>query len=107
MAAAPDRASGGPAGGDPLKPVEPGRWSPAAAHDFTVPSRTAVSGLRLEAADGPFLAGDGPLVNGATLALTFLDELEGIGVPIRPPRQPGRPARPAPPDEGDPFEHLN
>ncbi|WP_433219261.1 maleylpyruvate isomerase family mycothiol-dependent enzyme [Dactylosporangium sp. CS-047395] len=59
-----------------------------AARNFTVASRTAIEGLRLEATDGPFTAGDGPLVRGTTLALTmamagrgvFLDELTGPGV---------------------------
>ncbi|WP_433060480.1 maleylpyruvate isomerase family mycothiol-dependent enzyme [Dactylosporangium sp. CS-033363] len=59
-----------------------------AARNFTVASRTAIEGLRLEATDGPFTAGDGPLVTGTTLALTmamagrsvFLDELTGPGV---------------------------
>lgn len=59
------------------------------SRDFTVPSRTAVEGLRLEAADGPFEHGSGPLVRGSTLALVmamagrtaYLDELDGPGVP--------------------------
>jgi uncharacterized protein (TIGR03083 family) len=58
-----------------------------ARRDFTVPSRTLASGLRLEAADGPFGAGAGPRVTGPTLALVmtmagrreYLDELEGPG----------------------------
>ncbi|TWH75538.1 maleylpyruvate isomerase family mycothiol-dependent enzyme [Modestobacter roseus] len=60
-----------------------------AARDFAVNSRTAARGLRLEATDGPFTAGDGPLVRGTTLALTmamagratFCDDLTGPGVP--------------------------
>jgi uncharacterized protein (TIGR03083 family) len=60
-----------------------------ASRDFTVASRTAVDGLRLEATDGPFRHGDGPVVRGRTLALVmsmagrsaYLDELEGDGVP--------------------------
>lgn len=61
-----------------------------AGADFTVPSRTLTAGLRLEATDGPFRAGDGPLVRGTTLALTmamagraaYCDELTGDGVEI-------------------------
>lgn len=60
-----------------------------AARDFAVNSRTAVKGLRLVATDGPFTAGDGPLVTGTTLALTmamagrevYCDDLSGPGVP--------------------------
>jgi uncharacterized protein (TIGR03083 family) len=60
-----------------------------ARHDFTVASRTHVAGLRLRADDGPFAAGSGPLVTGSTLALvmsmagreTYLDQLNGPGVP--------------------------
>lgn len=59
-----------------------------ASRDFAVPSRSAVKGLRLEATDGPFTAGDGPKVRGTTLALVmamagrevFLDDLDGDGV---------------------------
>jgi hypothetical protein len=36
-----------------------------------VASHSAVAGLRLEATDGPFRAGDGLLVSGTTLALTM------------------------------------
>lgn len=58
--------------------------------DFTVPSRTLARGLRLEATDGPFAAGEGPTVRGTTLALTmamagravFCDELAGDGVAV-------------------------
>ncbi|WP_299033911.1 maleylpyruvate isomerase family mycothiol-dependent enzyme [uncultured Pseudokineococcus sp.] len=61
-----------------------------AARDFAVSSRTAAAGLRLEATDGPFTAGEGPLVTGTTLALTmamagrevFCDELTGAGSPV-------------------------
>lgn len=42
-----------------------------ASRDFAVASRTAAKGLRLEATDGPFATGDGPLVTGATLALVM------------------------------------
>ena len=60
-----------------------------AARDFAVNSRTATKGLRLLATDGPFTAGEGPLVTGTTLALTmamagravFCDDLTGPGVP--------------------------
>ncbi|GAA3388520.1 maleylpyruvate isomerase family mycothiol-dependent enzyme [Cryptosporangium minutisporangium] len=58
------------------------------ARNFTVASRTAAAGLRLEATDGPFAAGTGPLVSGTTLALTmalagraaYCDDLTGPGV---------------------------
>ena len=40
-----------------------------AGRDFTVNSRTAIAGLRLEATDGPFTTGEGALVCGPTLAL--------------------------------------
>lgn len=60
-----------------------------ARRNFTVSSRTHVAGLRLQADDGPFTAGTGPLVYGSTLALTmamagrapYLDQLGGPGVP--------------------------
>ncbi|QEE62045.1 maleylpyruvate isomerase family mycothiol-dependent enzyme [Salinibacterium sp. dk2585] len=59
-----------------------------AARDFAVNSRSLVAGLRLEASDGPFGAGEGPSVTGTTLALVmamagraaFFDELDGPGV---------------------------
>jgi uncharacterized protein (TIGR03083 family) len=58
-----------------------------AARNFAVTSRTAAKGLRLEASDGLFTAGEGPLVTGTTLALTmamagravFCDDLTGPG----------------------------
>ncbi|MEV4621056.1 maleylpyruvate isomerase family mycothiol-dependent enzyme [Asanoa sp. NPDC049573] len=58
-----------------------------ASRDFTVAGRTNAKGLRLEATDGPFATGDGPLVSGTTLALTmalagrgvYCDELTGAG----------------------------
>ncbi len=61
-----------------------------AGRDFTVAGRTAVDGLRLEATDGPFATGTGPLVSGPTLALTmamagrtaFCDDLAGPGVAV-------------------------
>jgi uncharacterized protein (TIGR03083 family) len=57
--------------------------------DFVVIAKKRVSDLRLVATDGPFAAGEGPLVSGTTLALTmamtgrvdFCDELAGDGVP--------------------------
>ncbi|PGH45191.1 hypothetical protein COO58_12730 [Micromonospora sp. WMMA1996] len=60
-----------------------------ARRDFTVAGRSAVDGLRVEATDGPFAAGAGPLVSGTTLALTmamagravYCDDLTGPGVP--------------------------
>ncbi|SKC67483.1 TIGR03083 family protein [Krasilnikoviella flava] len=60
-----------------------------AARDFTVPGRTVARGLRLEATDGPFAHGEGPVVRGSTLALVmvlagrsaFCDELTGEGLP--------------------------
>lgn len=61
-----------------------------ASRDFTVPSRKAREGLRLEATDGPFAAGTGPSVTGTTLALTmamagrtaYCDDLTGPGLPV-------------------------
>jgi uncharacterized protein (TIGR03083 family) len=61
-----------------------------AARDFAVPSRRAIKGLRLEATDGAFATGTGPLVSGTTLALTmamagrsaFCDDLAGDGVAL-------------------------
>ncbi|MGW2665242.1 maleylpyruvate isomerase family mycothiol-dependent enzyme [Nocardia tengchongensis] len=61
-----------------------------ASRDFTVPSRKSIEGLRLEATDGPFASGDGPVVTGPTIALTmamagrttYCDELTGAGLPI-------------------------
>lgn len=57
--------------------------------DFTVESRSTIKGLRLEATDGPFASGEGPLVSGTTVALTmamagrrdYCDDLTGPGVP--------------------------
>ena len=59
-----------------------------AQRDFTVAGRSAVDGLRLQATDGPFATGSGPLVSGTTLALTmamagrqaYCDDLTGPGV---------------------------
>ena len=60
-----------------------------ARRDFTVAGRSAIEGLRLEATDGPFTTGTGPMVSGTTLALTmamagrsaYCDDLTGPGVP--------------------------
>ncbi|WP_425861187.1 maleylpyruvate isomerase family mycothiol-dependent enzyme [Arthrobacter sp. TWP1-1] len=57
---------------------------------FTVDSKANIAGLRLEATDGPFAAGSGPLVTGTTIALTmamagrgvYCHELSGPGAPI-------------------------
>lgn len=57
--------------------------------DQVVIAKKRVKGLRLVATDGPFTAGEGPLVSGRTLALImamtgrtrFCDELHGDGVP--------------------------
>jgi uncharacterized protein (TIGR03083 family) len=59
-----------------------------AKRNFAVASRTAIAGLRLEATDGSFATGEGPLVAGTTLALTmvmagrsaYCNELSGPGV---------------------------
>lgn len=59
-----------------------------ARRDFAVNSHKAINGLRLEAVDGPFATGNGPLVTGTTLALTMAmagrvaccDDLDGDGV---------------------------
>ena len=56
--------------------------------DFAVNSASAVKGLRMEDTDGAFTSGDGPLVQGPTLALVmgmagrtaYLEELRGPGV---------------------------
>ncbi len=61
-----------------------------ARRNSTVASRTAIEGLRVEATDGPFATGVGPLVSGTTLALTmamagrraYCDDLTGPGVAI-------------------------
>lgn len=60
-----------------------------ASRDFTVPSHRSIAGLRLEATDGPFAVGTGPLVSGPAIALTmamagraaYCDDLTGPGVP--------------------------
>ncbi|HXC77937.1 MAG TPA: maleylpyruvate isomerase family mycothiol-dependent enzyme [Candidatus Acidoferrum sp.] len=61
-----------------------------ARRNSTVASRTAIEGLRVEATDGPFATGAGPLVSGTTLALTmamagrsaYCDDLSGSGVSV-------------------------
>ncbi|MEV6213163.1 maleylpyruvate isomerase family mycothiol-dependent enzyme [Nocardia sp. NPDC051833] len=61
-----------------------------ASRDFTVPSKTTIAGLRLEATDGPFATGTGPLVSGPTIALVMVmagratgaDALAGPGLPV-------------------------
>jgi uncharacterized protein (TIGR03083 family) len=61
-----------------------------ARRNFTVAGRTAIEGLRVEATDGPFATGAGPLVSGTTLALTmamagrgaYCDDLTGPGASI-------------------------
>ena len=61
-----------------------------ARRNFAVPSRTRIAGLRLQADDGPFVAGSGSLVTGSTLALvmsmagrlTYVAELDGPGVQL-------------------------
>jgi hypothetical protein len=42
-----------------------------ARRNFTVASRSTIEGLRVEATDGPFATGTGPLVRDTTLALTM------------------------------------
>ena len=59
-----------------------------ARRDFAGFGRSTIEGLRLEATDGPFSTGAGPLVSGTTLALTmamagrraYCDDLTGPGV---------------------------
>jgi uncharacterized protein (TIGR03083 family) len=55
--------------------------------DLVVPAKKRIAGLRLQASDGAFATGSGPLVSGSTLALimamtgrvTYCDELGGDG----------------------------
>jgi uncharacterized protein (TIGR03083 family) len=55
--------------------------------DLVVPAKKRIVGLRLQASDGPFATGSGPLVSGSTLALimamtgrvTYCDQLDGDG----------------------------
>ncbi|NLF03446.1 MAG: maleylpyruvate isomerase family mycothiol-dependent enzyme [Actinomycetales bacterium] len=61
-----------------------------AARDFAVNSATAARGVRLQASDGPFAAGEGPTAEGPTLALimvmagraAYLEHLDGPGVAV-------------------------
>ncbi len=61
-----------------------------ASRDFTVPSKTAITGLRVEATDGPFTTGSGDLLRGPTLSLVMAmagraaacKDLEGDGAAI-------------------------
>jgi uncharacterized protein (TIGR03083 family) len=74
-----------------------------ARRNFTVSSRTYAAGLQLCANDGRFASGTGPLVTGSTLALvmtmagrqTYLNQLDGPGLPILRSRLQGTPARTA------------
>jgi uncharacterized protein (TIGR03083 family) len=58
--------------------------------DQVVVAKSRVRDLRLAATDGPFAAGEGPLVSGGTVALImamtgragYCDDLDGDGVPI-------------------------
>lgn len=58
--------------------------------DIVVVAKGRVADLRMVATDGPFAAGEGPLVSGPTLALVmamtgrgaFCDDLEGDGVAV-------------------------
>jgi uncharacterized protein (TIGR03083 family) len=59
-----------------------------ARRNFAVPSSSRIADLQVQADDGPFTAGSGPLVIGSTLALVmsmagrapYADELDGPGV---------------------------
>jgi uncharacterized protein (TIGR03083 family) len=61
-----------------------------ARRNFAVASRSNVADLHLQADDGPFTAGSGPLVTGSTLALVmsmagrapYVDDLNGPGVQL-------------------------
>ncbi|MEU3900651.1 maleylpyruvate isomerase family mycothiol-dependent enzyme [Streptomyces sp. NPDC045251] len=61
-----------------------------ASRDFTVASKTAIAGLRLEATDGPFTTGSGNLLRGPTLSLVMgmagravaCQDLEGDGAAV-------------------------
>ncbi|MFC4126929.1 maleylpyruvate isomerase family mycothiol-dependent enzyme [Nocardia rhizosphaerae] len=60
-----------------------------ATRDFAVPSHSTIDGLRVEATDGPFRTGAGPVVTGPTVALVmamagraaYCDDLTGPGLP--------------------------
>ncbi|MFC9255201.1 maleylpyruvate isomerase family mycothiol-dependent enzyme [Amycolatopsis thailandensis] len=66
--------------------------------DMVVEAKGRIGGLRLEATDGPFTVGSGPLVSGTTVALimamtgraAYLAELDGDGVSILRERVPSR-----------------
>ncbi|WP_280348330.1 maleylpyruvate isomerase family mycothiol-dependent enzyme [Nocardia neocaledoniensis] len=74
-----------------------------ASRDFTVASRSAIEGLRIEATDGPFATGTGPLVSGPTVALvmamaarsTYCADLTGPGLPTLRARISDKEPRPA------------
>ncbi len=59
-----------------------------AGTNLVVPAKSRIQGLRLQATDGPFATGSGPLITGPTLALimamtgraAYLGELDGDGV---------------------------
>lgn len=59
-----------------------------ASRDFAVASKTMIEGLRIQATDGTFAAGAGPVVSGPTIALVmvmagrpaFCDDLTGPGL---------------------------
>lgn len=76
--------------GDPANEAVVATADFLAHRDFAVPSRRRAAGLRLEATDGPFTAGTGPLVQGPTLALVmvlagrtrFADDLSGAGAEV-------------------------
>lgn len=61
-----------------------------ASRDFTVASKTAIAGLRLEATDGPFTTGSGDLLRGPILSLVMgmagrtvaCEDLEGDGATV-------------------------
>jgi uncharacterized protein (TIGR03083 family) len=61
-----------------------------ARRNFAVPSSSRMADLHVQADDGPFTAGSGPLVTGSTLALVmsmagrapYVDELDGPGVQL-------------------------
>ena len=61
-----------------------------ASRDFAVASGTAAKGLRLEATDGPFATGAGPLASGTTLALimamagrrSYAEDVTGPGAAV-------------------------
>ncbi len=66
-----------------------------ARRNFAVPSSARIADLQLRADDGPFVAGNGALVTGSTVALVmsmagrapYVDELDGPGVQLLRTRQ--------------------